>query len=56
MKMLLKDPDHAKELSSGAKKAAMEKFNIVRFKNDWLTTFEALVQKHSTAKTAAEAV
>lgn len=39
MKMLLEHPEKAMQLSGGAKQTAMEKFNIERFKNDWLQTF-----------------
>jgi Glycosyl transferases group 1 len=39
MKMLLNDHEKAKQLGAGAKQAAKEKFNIERFKKDWLNTF-----------------
>jgi glycosyltransferase involved in cell wall biosynthesis len=39
MDMLLEDPAKAKELGEGAKATALEKFNIKRFKEDWLQTF-----------------
>jgi glycosyltransferase involved in cell wall biosynthesis len=42
MKMLLKNPEKAMELGRGAKETAIEKFNIERFKKDWLQTFEGM--------------
>jgi glycosyltransferase involved in cell wall biosynthesis len=42
MKMLLKNPEKAMELGRGAKEMAIEKFNIERFKKDWLQTFEGM--------------
>jgi len=42
MEMLLNDHGRAKELGEGAKETAREKFNIERFKKDWLETFTAV--------------
>ena len=42
MEMLLNDREKAKELGEGAKETAQEKFNIARFKKDWLETFIAV--------------
>jgi glycosyltransferase involved in cell wall biosynthesis len=42
MEMLLNDHGRAKELGEGAKETAGEKFNIERFKKDWLETFTAV--------------
>jgi glycosyltransferase involved in cell wall biosynthesis len=48
MHMLLNDREKAKELGEGAKETAGRKFNIERFKNDWLETFIAVnKQKNS---------
>ncbi len=47
MDMLLNDHEKAKELGEGAKETAHEKFNIERFKKDWLQTFNA-VNKEKT--------
>jgi glycosyltransferase involved in cell wall biosynthesis len=45
MKMLLKDAGRAQELSKGARKTALEKFNIDRFKKNWLNVFHTAVNK-----------
>lgn len=42
MEMLLNDHGRAKELGEGAKETARGKFNIERFKKDWLETFTAV--------------
>jgi len=42
MEMLLNDRKKAKELGEGAKETAQSKFNIERFKKDWLETFIAV--------------
>jgi glycosyltransferase involved in cell wall biosynthesis len=42
MKMLLNDHEKAKRLGVGAKQTAKAKFNIERFKKDWLITFQEL--------------
>ncbi len=47
MEMLLNDREKAKELGEGAKETAFEKFNIERFKKDWLETFVAVNQQKS---------
>jgi len=48
MHMLLNDREKAKELGEGAKETAQERFNIERFKKDWLETFIAVnKQKNS---------
>jgi glycosyltransferase involved in cell wall biosynthesis len=39
MKMLLLNPGKAMELGYGAKETALEKFNIERFKKEWMETF-----------------
>jgi glycosyltransferase involved in cell wall biosynthesis len=46
MQMLLNDREKAKRLGMGAKQAANEKFNIERFKRDWLQTFHQAVKKN----------
>jgi hypothetical protein len=48
MQLLLNDYDKAKQLSAGAKRTAHEKFNIERFKKDWLHTFEEVTRKKDT--------
>lgn len=45
MQMLLNDYEKAKQLSAGAKQTAYEKFNIERFKKDWLQTFEQVIRR-----------
>ena len=45
MAMLLENPEKAKQLGQGAQQTANEKFNIERFKKDWLQTFEMVVNK-----------
>ena len=48
MEMLLNEREKAKELGEGAKETAQSKFNIERFKKDWLETFIAVnKQKNS---------
>src|SRR3954447_2371496 len=46
MQMLLNDQEKAKQLGVGAKHTAKEKFNIERFKKDWLQTFNEVVKKN----------
>lgn len=55
MKMLLANPDKARELGEGARATAVKKFNIERFKEDWLSTFESAVAKASPEKIKMEA-
>ena len=50
MRMLLEDPQKAKQLGRGAQQTANEKFNIERFKKDWLQTFEMMVKKFSDSR------
>lgn len=45
MEQLLRNPAKAKELGDGARKAAMKKFSIERFSNDWLKTIEVMVHR-----------
>ena len=46
MKMLLDDYSKAEQLGKGAQQTANEKFNIERFKNDWLQTFQQVVKRN----------
>jgi glycosyltransferase involved in cell wall biosynthesis len=46
MSMLLDDHEKAKQLSTGAKQTANEKFNIERFKKEWLQTFDEVVKRN----------
>lgn len=50
MQMLLDNPQKAKELGKGAKQYATERFNIERFKQDWLAIFEKEVRRGSNDK------
>ena len=54
MKMLLEDPIKAYELGKGAKSTAEKKFNIQRFAQDWLSTFQHLVQNQTSNKLRLE--
>jgi glycosyltransferase involved in cell wall biosynthesis len=45
MQMLLDNPEKAKVLGQGAKQTAEERFNIERFKHDWISTFEAMAKR-----------
>lgn len=45
MHMLLNDPEAAQRLSKGARETAVVKFNIERFKQDWLRVLEGLTNK-----------
>ena len=47
MRMLLDNPKKAKELGRGAKETAMEKFNIERFKKEWMETFSDMVKRRA---------
>jgi glycosyltransferase involved in cell wall biosynthesis len=47
MQMLLDNPAKAMELGKGAQQTANERFNIERFKQDWITTFEAMAKRSS---------
>lgn len=42
MKLLLRDPAHARDLGLGAREAARRKFDIQRFAADWLDTFQSM--------------
>jgi hypothetical protein len=52
MQELLDNPEKAKRLGQGAMQTANEKFNIERFKKDWITTFETMAQRHITSNNA----
>jgi glycosyltransferase involved in cell wall biosynthesis len=54
MKMLLNDPIKAYELGKGAKAVAEKRFNIQRFAQDWLSTFQHLVQNQTSNKLRLE--
>ena len=45
MQMLLDNPDKAAELGRGARQTANERFNIERFKQDWLNTFATVTRR-----------
>jgi len=47
MDLLLNDAELAKKLGKGAKESAIEKFNIERFTNDWLRTFDSVIKNKS---------
>lgn len=47
MKLLLVNQERAKQLGQGARETALAKFNIDRFKNDWMQTIEYVVKKNS---------
>lgn len=49
MKMLLENPAKARELGQGAQQTANEKFNIERFKKDWLQTFQQVVKRNAVS-------
>jgi glycosyltransferase involved in cell wall biosynthesis len=50
MKFLLVNPSKARELGDGARETALRKFNIERFKQDWLLTFQHAIKKKSGNK------
>jgi hypothetical protein len=52
MQELLDNPEKAKRLGQGAMQTANEKFNIERFKKDWITTFGTMAQRHITSNNA----
>ena len=45
MKYLLDNPEKAKELGKGAQQTANERFNIERFKQDWIETFAIMFKR-----------
>jgi hypothetical protein len=45
--MLLDNREKAIELGRGAQQTANERFNIDRFKQDWINTFEAVINRAS---------
>jgi glycosyltransferase involved in cell wall biosynthesis len=45
MQRLLNDPGEAKKLGDGARRYALERFNIERFKHDWDDTFQFVTGK-----------
>jgi glycosyltransferase involved in cell wall biosynthesis len=45
MKELLQNKPLAEKLGKGAKQAAEERFNIVRFSQDWINTFEEVLER-----------
>jgi len=45
MQMLLDNRDKAIELGRGAQQTANERFNIERFKQDWINIFEAVIRR-----------
>jgi glycosyltransferase involved in cell wall biosynthesis len=47
MKFLLDNPEKAHELGKGAQKTALERFNIERFKKDWLLTLQSVQRRTS---------
>lgn len=55
MKLLLRDPEKARVLGEGARETAMKKFNIDRFKEEWLRTFEYVTGKKSLRTIGLEA-
>ena len=50
MQMLLDNPQKAAELGKGAQTYANERFNIERFKQDWLDTFDKMIDRTSSNK------
>ncbi len=40
MHLLLRDPEHARNLGAGARTAAIRKFDMQRFTDEWLETFQ----------------
>ena len=50
MQMLLDNPQKAAELGKGAQAYANERFNIERFKQDWLDTFDKMIDRTSSNK------
>jgi glycosyltransferase involved in cell wall biosynthesis len=50
MQMLLDHPEKAMELGQGAQQTANERFNIERFKQDWLHTFKKEIDRASANK------
>ena len=56
MKRLINDPSHAKTLSEGARATALKKFNIERFKKDWLKAFQMAMKKSPVEQQKIEAL
>ncbi|HEX8531902.1 MAG TPA: glycosyltransferase [Cytophagales bacterium] len=55
MRLLLEDRQLADRLSAGAREAALRQFNIERFKQDWLDTFDRAVAQTAAADRPAAA-
>jgi hypothetical protein len=49
MQVLLEEPEEARRLGEGARKRALERFNIRRFASDWDTVFREAVQNGRSA-------
>lgn len=53
MQRLIADPDEAARLGEGARRRALERFNIDRFAQDWLATFEEVASRGARPGLAA---
>ncbi len=55
MRELLRDPVQARRLGDGARRRALERFNIRRFARDWDRAFEQVAGKRSDFQVAVPA-
>lgn len=54
MQQLLRDPDLARELGTGARRSALQKFDIARFSREWLETFQQVTSNAAASPLAAK--
>ena len=54
MKQLLDDQALAQKMGIEGRKTALERYHINRFVSDWELTFQEVIQRHSSRKTAIE--
>jgi len=54
MQELLDNPEKAKLLGQGAMATANERFDIERFKHDWISTFKQMVQRNTASINSLE--
>ncbi len=48
MKLLLRDPEHARQLGANGRETAIQKFNISRFTHQWEQLFLAVINKQQS--------
>jgi glycosyltransferase involved in cell wall biosynthesis len=56
MKLLLEDPQKARELSKGARQTALDKFSMERFQADWMRVFQSAINRTFTSDNITESI